>query len=164
MDGYPYTWEKGKGMVNWLEERLDKVLVTEEWRNIVERARVSNLRTRKSDHSILFLGIHESLGRNGVGKRGFQFEMAWLYDEGCREVVQQSWQEGRGQGLQGCIEYCGDRLTRWGGDRYHKYGKQINDLNKEQQRLRGCTDPASLAEFQRLEQLLSRTEAQEDAY
>ncbi|XP_019166962.1 PREDICTED: uncharacterized protein LOC109162734 [Ipomoea nil] len=90
--------------------------------------------------------------------------MAWLYDEGCREVVQQSWQEGRGQGLQSCIEYCGNRLTRWGGDQYHKYGKQINDLNKKQQRLRGCTDPASLAEFQRLEQLLSRTEAQEDAY
>ncbi|XP_019189526.1 PREDICTED: uncharacterized protein LOC109183953 [Ipomoea nil] len=130
MDGYPYTWDKGKGTVKWLEERLDKVLVTEEWRNMVARARVSNLRTRKSEHSALFLGIHESLGRNGPGKRGFRFELAWLYDEGCRDVVEQSWQEGQGQGLQSCIEYCGSRLTRWGGDRYHKYGKQINDLKR----------------------------------
>ncbi|XP_019183730.1 PREDICTED: uncharacterized protein LOC109178648 [Ipomoea nil] len=127
MVGYPYTWEKGKGTVNWMEERLDKVLVTDEWRGMVMGAKVLNLRTRKN-------------------------------------VVEQSWQERRGQGLQNCIQYCGTRLTRWGGDRYHKYGKRINELTREQQRLRGRTDPASLAEFQRLEQLLSCTEAQEDAY
>ncbi|XP_019198916.1 PREDICTED: uncharacterized protein LOC109192676 [Ipomoea nil] len=164
MDGYQYTWENGKGTVDLLEERRDKVLVTNEWRNIVVGARVTNLATRKSDHSALFLGIHESLGRGGAGRRGFRFEIGWLYDEGCRGVVEQSWQEGRGQGLQSCIEYCGARLTRWGGDRYHKYGEQILHLKKEQQRYRGCTDPASLAEFQRLEQLLSHTKTQEDAY
>ncbi|XP_019178340.1 PREDICTED: uncharacterized protein LOC109173555 [Ipomoea nil] len=164
MDGYPYTWEKGKGTIDWIEERLDKVLATDEWRNMVTMARVVNLRTQKSDHSAIFLGIHEPLGTNGTRRRGFRFETAWLYEEGCRGVVEQSWQEGRGQGLQHCIEYCGRRLTRWGGDRHHKYGKQIIDLKKKQQRLRGCTDPASLAEFQSLEQLLCRTEAQEDAY
>ncbi|XP_019150209.1 PREDICTED: uncharacterized protein LOC109147024 [Ipomoea nil] len=142
-----------------MEERLDKVLVTNEWRSMVTGARVVNLRTRKSDHSALFLGIHESFGRSGPGRRGFRFEMAWLHDEGCRDVVEQSWQEGRGQGLQNCIQYCGNRLTRWGGDRYHKYGKRINELTREQQRLRGRTDPVSLAEFQRLEQLLSCTES-----
>ncbi|XP_019172466.1 PREDICTED: uncharacterized protein LOC109167850 [Ipomoea nil] len=141
MNGYPYTWEKGKGTVNWMEERLDKVLVKNERRSMVTGATVMNLRTRKSDHSALFLGIHESFGRSGPVLAG-----------------------GRGQGLQNCIQYCGNRLTRWGGDRYHRYGKQINELTREQQRLRGRTDPASLAEFQRLEQLLSCTEAQEDAY
>ncbi|XP_019199805.1 PREDICTED: uncharacterized protein LOC109193404 [Ipomoea nil] len=37
-------------------------------------------------------------------------------------------------------------------------------LERDQERLRGRTDAASLAEFQRIEELLSRTEAQEDAY
>ncbi|XP_019186580.1 PREDICTED: uncharacterized protein LOC109181284 [Ipomoea nil] len=163
MVGYPYTWEKGKGIVNWMEERLDKVLVTEEWRSMVMGAKVMNLRTRKSDHSALFLGIQDYTSL-GPRRRGFRFEMAWLHDEGCRNVVEQSWQEGRGQGLQNCIQYCGTRLTRWGGDRHHKYGKRIKELTREQHRLRGHTDPASLAEFRRLEQLLSCTEAQEDAY
>ncbi|XP_019186508.1 PREDICTED: uncharacterized protein LOC109181212 [Ipomoea nil] len=163
MVGYPYTWEKGKGTANWMEERLNKVLVTDEWRGMVMGAKVMNLRTRKSDHSALFLGIQDSAGGVGPRRKGFRFEMTWLHDEGCRNVVEQSWQEGRGQGLQNCIQYCGTRLTRWGGDRYHKYGKRINELTREQQRLRGRTDPASLAEFQHLE-LLSCTEAQEDAY
>ncbi|XP_019183638.1 PREDICTED: uncharacterized protein LOC109178457 [Ipomoea nil] len=164
MIGYPYTWEKGKGTANWIEEKLDKVLVTNEWRNIIPHVKVMNLRTRKSDHSAIFFTIQEEIGRDGGRKRGFRFEMAWLYDEGCRSVVEQAWQEGRGQGLQDCVHYCGNRLTRWGGGWFHKYGKQIMRLKRDQQRLRGRTDSASLAEFQRIEQLLSHTEAQEDAY
>ncbi|XP_019151047.1 PREDICTED: uncharacterized protein LOC109147845 [Ipomoea nil] len=148
MVGYPYTWEKGKGTVNWIEERLDKVLVTDGWRNVVPHAKVTNLRTRKSDHSAIFCGINEEVRVNGARRRGFRFEMAWLYDEGCRGVVEQAWDEGRGQGLQECIQYCGNRLTRWGGDRFHKYGRQILMLKKDQERLRGRTDAASLAEFQ----------------
>ncbi|XP_019158834.1 PREDICTED: uncharacterized protein LOC109155667 [Ipomoea nil] len=142
MIGYPYTWEKGKGTANWIEERLDKVLVTNEWRNIIPHVKVMNLRTRKSDHSAIFFTVQEEVGRDGVRRRGFRFEMTWLYDEGCRGVVEQAWQEGRGQGLQGCVQYCGNRLTRWGGDRFHKYGKQIVQLKRDQQRLRGCRSGA----------------------
>ncbi|XP_019199913.1 PREDICTED: uncharacterized protein LOC109193526 [Ipomoea nil] len=122
MIGYPYTWEKGKGTANWIEERLDKVLVTNEWRNIIPHVKVMNLRTRKSDHSAIFFTVQEEVGRDGVRRRGFRFEMTWLYDEGCRGVVEQAWQEGRGQGLQGCVQYCENRLTRWGGDRFHNSG------------------------------------------
>ncbi|XP_019184966.1 PREDICTED: uncharacterized protein LOC109179943 [Ipomoea nil] len=114
LDGYPYTWEKGKGTVNWIEERLDKVLVTDEWRNMggvgLERG--------------VFV-----LRRHGYMRRGVE---EWLSSHGTKE----------------------------GGKVYNT----IIDLRKKQQRLRGCTDPASLAEFQRLEQLLSRIEAHEDAY
>ncbi|XP_019200076.1 PREDICTED: uncharacterized protein LOC109193678 [Ipomoea nil] len=35
MQGYPFTWERGEGTVDWIEERLDKVLVTQEWRDMV---------------------------------------------------------------------------------------------------------------------------------
>ncbi|XP_019166597.1 PREDICTED: uncharacterized protein LOC109162331 [Ipomoea nil] len=164
MEGYQFTWEKGQGTPNWIEEKFDKVLTPNDWRNVVVGARVTNLATRRSDHSALFLGIHDSVGRGGTGKRGFQFEMAWLHDEGCRGVVEESWEEGRSMGLQDCIQYCGDQLSRWGGDRHHKFGNQINTLRKEQQRLHGHTDPTSLAKFQHLEELMSRLEAQEDAY
>ncbi|XP_019173839.1 PREDICTED: uncharacterized protein LOC109169413 [Ipomoea nil] len=106
MQGYPFTWERGKGTTNWIEERLDKVLVSDEWREIVAGARVSNLLTHKSDHSALFLSIHDSVGRGGASKRGFRFENAWLYDEGCRSVVEKAWEEGKDRGLQNCIEFC----------------------------------------------------------
>ncbi|XP_019176340.1 PREDICTED: uncharacterized protein LOC109171740 [Ipomoea nil] len=90
--------------------------------------------------------------------------MAWLYDEGCRAVVAESWEEGKGGGTQSCIKHCGNRLSRWGGDRYHKFGEKIRLLRKGQERLRGCTDPTSLTEYNRLEESLSRLEVQEDVY
>ncbi|XP_019191056.1 PREDICTED: uncharacterized protein LOC109185569 [Ipomoea nil] len=164
MSGYPFTWEKGKGTPNWIEERLDKVLATQDWRELVADANVQNILTRKSDHSALFLGILNLRERRGGLRRGFRFEMAWLHDEGCRAVVEKSWGEGRSRGLQECVTLCGDRLTRWGRDRFHKFGEKILCLRKEQLRLRGCTDPVSLAEFQRLEECLTRVELQEDTY
>ncbi|XP_019186519.1 PREDICTED: uncharacterized protein LOC109181223 [Ipomoea nil] len=129
MSGYPYTWEKGKGTPNWIEERLDKVLATQTWRELVADANVQNILTRKSDHSFLFLGILNLRGRKGVLRRGFRFEMAWLHDKGCREVVESP-----------------------------------GAKKEEQLRLRGCTDPVSLAEFRRLDECLARIELQEDTY
>ncbi|XP_019166706.1 PREDICTED: uncharacterized protein LOC109162458 [Ipomoea nil] len=164
MTGYPFTWEKWKGTPNWIEERLDKVLANQSWRENVPDASVQNILTRKSDHSVLFLGILNLREMTGGLKRGFRFEMAWLHDEGCRDVVEKAWNEGEGRGLQECISLCGNRLTRWGGERFHKFGERMRNLRKEQLRLRGCNDPVSLAEFQRLEECLSRIEAQEDTY
>ncbi|XP_019170442.1 PREDICTED: uncharacterized protein LOC109166013 [Ipomoea nil] len=113
MNGYQFTWEKGRGTSRWIEEKLDKVLATDAWRDIVTRARVTNILMRRSDHSTLFMGIHDSIGR-GRPQRKLRFEMAWLHDEGCRTVVEESWGEGRNGGLQECIVHCGDRLARWG--------------------------------------------------
>ncbi|XP_019176335.1 PREDICTED: uncharacterized protein LOC109171734 [Ipomoea nil] len=140
MQGYPFTWERGEGTVDWIEEKLDKVLVTQEWRDVVREATVLNILTRRSDHSALFLGILNLRERTGGGRRGFRFEMAWLHDEGCRGVVETTWTEGRDRGLQARIELCGNKLLRWGGDRFHKFEEQIKCLRKEQLRLRGHTD------------------------
>ncbi|XP_019184779.1 PREDICTED: uncharacterized protein LOC109179736 [Ipomoea nil] len=164
MEGYRFTWEKGKGTPTCIEERLDKVLASNAWREIVPGARVSNNLMRKSDHSALFLSIHETVPNTRGGRRGFRFEMAWVYDEGCRGVVERSWEEGRSEGIQDCIAYCGNQLSKWGGDRYHKFGEKIMFLRKQQLHLRGRTDLTSLAEFQRLEETLSNMEIQEDTY
>ncbi|XP_019166914.1 PREDICTED: uncharacterized protein LOC109162685 [Ipomoea nil] len=103
-----------------MEERLDKVLATNTWRDSVPGARVTNILTRRSDHSFLFLGIHDPVGRGRTRRKQFRFEMAWVYNEGCRAVVEESWNEKRHDGLHECIAYCGKGLSRWGGDRYHK--------------------------------------------
>ncbi|XP_019179272.1 PREDICTED: uncharacterized protein LOC109174493 [Ipomoea nil] len=105
MTGYPFTWQKGKGTPNWIEERLDKVLTTQGWRDLVPDASVLNILTRKSDHSALFLGILNLRERRGGLGRGFRFEMAWLHDEGCRGVVEKAWEDGRSRGLQECVTF-----------------------------------------------------------
>ncbi|XP_019164365.1 PREDICTED: uncharacterized protein LOC109160532 [Ipomoea nil] len=109
MSSNQFTWQTGKGTPGWIQERLDKVLVTNRWRDIVNGVTVTNQWTRRSDHSAIFMGIRCYGTRRGGGRR-FRFEMAWLYDEGCRAVVAESWEEGRSRGAQSCIAHCGRRV------------------------------------------------------
>jgi len=69
--------------LNWMEERLDKVLVRADWCGLLPNARVTNMLTRTFDHSAFFLGVKgDERATSGV-RRIFRFEMTWVYDEGC---------------------------------------------------------------------------------
>jgi len=102
MRGYQFTWERGRGTAGWLEEKLDKVLATAGWCTMYDKAFVENNLTRTSDHSAIFLCVRPPEQRLGEGSRSFRFEMAWLHDEGCREVVENAWAAGRPNGLVSC--------------------------------------------------------------
>ncbi|XP_019151915.1 PREDICTED: uncharacterized protein LOC109148635 [Ipomoea nil] len=140
MRGYQFTWEKSKGTNNWIEERLDKVLATASWGDVNPHAE------RRRGH------------------RGFRFEMAWLLDEGCREVVETAWHDRRTEGLLNCQQYCGHSLMRWGGDHFHKFGDRIKRIRAKQEAIRHRRDPDALTEFQSLEIQLTQLEAQEDTF
>ncbi|XP_019167632.1 PREDICTED: uncharacterized protein LOC109163334 [Ipomoea nil] len=96
MRGHQYTWEKSRGTDNWIEERLDKVLATADWCGLNNHVDVENIIARPSDHSALFLSMDVPNIHGGRLARRFRFEMAWLQDEGCREVVTTAWQGGMG--------------------------------------------------------------------
>ncbi|XP_019161429.1 PREDICTED: uncharacterized protein LOC109158065 [Ipomoea nil] len=155
MRGHQFTWEKSRGKSNRLEERLDKVLATAEWCGLNGQAGVENILTRKSDHSILFLSIDAIRVHERRGPRGFKFEMAWLQDTGCRDVVESAWQSGKDEGLLNCQQYCRERLMRWGRDRFHQSGRRISELKKRQGAIRNRRDPAALAEIQTIDDQLA---------
>ncbi|XP_019190001.1 PREDICTED: uncharacterized protein LOC109184455 [Ipomoea nil] len=90
--------------------------------------------------------------------------MAWVHDDGCREVVETAWQDGRDRGLLNCQQYCGGRLMRWGGKHKNQFGDLIKCLRKEQDALRHRRDSADLAEFRRIEVMLGQVEVQEDVF
>ena len=53
--GHPFTWEKGRGTDKWIEEKLDRIMVTKLWLDLFSSARAWNLQASYSDHSPLFL-------------------------------------------------------------------------------------------------------------
>ncbi|XP_019155241.1 PREDICTED: uncharacterized protein LOC109152119 [Ipomoea nil] len=114
MLGYPFTWEGGRGTVDWVEERLDRVVTDVEWLAGNDKARLYNIQTLNSNHSALFLDIYSTHG--AVQLRSFRFENAWLLDDGCREVVVGEWTHSAGQHLQYRHVSCGRGLKRWGAN------------------------------------------------
>lgn len=55
MLGHKFTWERGRGTNHCVEERLDKEVVSPNWRDLFVDASVMNLHATTSDHSAIYL-------------------------------------------------------------------------------------------------------------
>ncbi|XP_031126982.1 uncharacterized protein LOC116029213 [Ipomoea triloba] len=139
--GYPFTWERGRGTREWVEERLDRVVAEERWCEGHLQARVYNIHTDTSDHSALLLDSCPQLEPRRRRSQ-FRFENAWLLDDGCKGVVEGAWEELAGVGFQERLRGCGVQLRRWGGDKHHRYiarpGKCVLATEAKQHWLRGA--------------------------
>lgn len=90
LEGYQYTWSRGKGTIHAIEERIDRALVSIEWMDIFPKATLTTLLTRISDHSPLLLNLDGSTPSKKHST--FRFENSWLLEDSLQE---QLWTVGR---------------------------------------------------------------------
>lgn len=73
--GFQFTWARGRGTSRWVQVKLERVLVTGEWRDLFLMARAWSLEGSSSDHMPLLLVT------NLMGMRRFRkmphFENSW---------------------------------------------------------------------------------------
>ncbi|XP_021603808.1 uncharacterized protein LOC110608826 [Manihot esculenta] len=69
MGGYPFTWEHGKDSDHWIEEKLDRVLVSNGWRYKFPYAQAYTLDITTSDHLPIFLEGDNEFGGSVEGLR-----------------------------------------------------------------------------------------------
>ncbi|XP_019164257.1 PREDICTED: uncharacterized protein LOC109160418 [Ipomoea nil] len=74
MRGGRFTWEKGRGTEEWVEERLDRAVATTEWIDMHDDVVVHNLFTRSSDHRAILVNLDIEPVR--AAHRSFKFESA----------------------------------------------------------------------------------------
>ena len=92
--GPEFTWSRRLGTRGWVQERLDRALVSPNWTSLFPQVRMYNVASYSSDHNMLILKAIPPKGRNKRGKRLFRFEAMWLKEDKCDEVVKEAW--GRG--------------------------------------------------------------------
>lgn len=83
--GYQFTWERSRGTPAWVEEKLDRIMVTDTWLEIFAEVHVESIMCSYSDHLPLFMQPVRSTCT--IRRRRFQFENAWLKEGRCREIV-----------------------------------------------------------------------------
>lgn len=59
--GCEYTWEKARGMPEWIRERLYRGLVNQSWRQLFPNATVQVLEVPTSDHLPLLLQLNTQI-------------------------------------------------------------------------------------------------------
>uniref|UniRef100_A0A8I6XHE9 Reverse transcriptase domain-containing protein n=1 Tax=Hordeum vulgare subsp. vulgare TaxID=112509 RepID=A0A8I6XHE9_HORVV len=138
--GDKFTWRNhNKEIHSYICERLDRVTANAEWCGKFPGFSVVHERPRHSDHRPLVINTMGDAGRSGGGggDRGFRFEAWWLQEEGCAEVIQEAWEEGKAEGcsVAQSMRKVACRMRRW-----HKeeIGELAGRLKRAQTDLERC--------------------------
>ena len=58
MHDYNFTWRRGIGTVDWMEEKIDRAVITRSWLDLFPTAQLHNLGFFTFDHAILEVKLH----------------------------------------------------------------------------------------------------------
>ena len=146
MEGFQFTWEKSRGTPDWIEERLDRAMVTQTWLSRFSNSIVYGMEEFESDHIPLFLDTRY-LGKT-YRQRRFRFENNWLNEPGCGDVIMSSWESSIGQTIQYRLSACGRALAAWGASSNGNLRQRIAYCKQKMAQLREKRDVKSLEEFE----------------
>ncbi|KAL8106281.1 hypothetical protein AgCh_029900 [Apium graveolens] len=107
--GTKFTWERSRGQINWVQERLERGLANQDWCNMFPMTEVKVLEVATSDHLPLFLQLNKHVYTPKA--RQFRFENVWLKEKDCVNVVKNSWDSMEGQGANGELS-GGEKLQK----------------------------------------------------
>ncbi|XP_074355726.1 uncharacterized protein LOC141695374 [Apium graveolens] len=136
--GEKYTWEKPRGKANWVQERLDRGLATQQWRNLFHLAEVRVLEVATSDHLPLYLQLNKQV--YVPRRKRFQFENIWIKEKDCFNLVKDSWEHTAGKPILEKMSYCALRLEEWGGGISHEFNQQLLECRKNLRKFRAHRD------------------------
>ncbi|KAK6128869.1 hypothetical protein DH2020_037386 [Rehmannia glutinosa] len=129
-DGDFFTWVNRRSGDEMIFERLDRFFTTLTWRLMYPCAKVTNLEFYSSDHRAIWLQLRFE-GReasDGLRQkaRQFRFEKYWTFEDDCKQIIEQVWRDGNGDGtLMNRIERCKVELQTWVGVKFKSLPKKL---------------------------------------
>uniref|UniRef100_A0A803QSW0 Reverse transcriptase domain-containing protein n=1 Tax=Cannabis sativa TaxID=3483 RepID=A0A803QSW0_CANSA len=146
LQGYPFTWEKGRNSDNWIEERLDKALVNNGWLNLFSQASLFNLKVSTSDNCPLLLVFQGTVSLTTFSS--FRFENAWLREPMCKVLVESCWVGSGNCTIQEKIRHCKEVLGKWGKDITGSFKKRIAECKAQIGNSKWGRDPVSIQQHE----------------
>ncbi|XP_019166935.1 PREDICTED: uncharacterized protein LOC109162705 [Ipomoea nil] len=143
--GHQFTWVRSRGMSNMVEEKLDRILVTENWLSMFEGATACSLVSPYSDHLPLLVTPIFTV-HSGRRKR-FLFDNMWLREDKCREIVAHTWDRTVGFDVLAQIESCSRDIWRWGKVYNREFARKIEVCKSRMDLLRIRRDEDSMVEY-----------------
>lgn len=136
--GEKFTWEKSRGMSGWVQERLDRGVATQSWKNLFPDATVKVLDVAPSDHLPLNLQLNRQV--YVLKTKRFRFENNWIREKDCLQVVKNSWGSTVGEDILSRISFCCLKLEEWGGGVNQEFKLKLIDCRKKLRELRSRRD------------------------
>jgi exonuclease III len=134
--GPKYTWNNGRGGIEFTKERLDRAVANGIGVNCINEMEVVIGVTLCSDHLPLFLIMKDRHSKH-KHLRKFRYEAGWDLHAKCRELIANSWEVDRPNGadpwdqLGGKMDECRNSLIRWQHDEIEKPHRLFVEQTKQ---------------------------------
>lgn len=143
--GCQYTWEKSRGIPYWIQERLDRGLANQHWRQMFPNAEAQVLEVSTSDHLPILLQLNMQVY---VAKsRKFRFENVWIWDADCLNLVQDSFSTAGVENILDKTEYCCLKLDEWGGGKLKEWSQRIKSCRWDMRKYRSRRDNVGVQKY-----------------
>jgi len=154
-----YTWTNRRADGSFTRERLDRAMANSEWCILFPSFSVLTMAARTSDHSPILVSFSpRQLDRQGHGpvRRGFKFEVSWMSDVECGDVINTAWSNGNtdeipSKGIQRRLLSCQRALLSWSGQKYGKVEDDIKRKSKQLAALQRNESPALAVQIKSLQ-------------
>ncbi|XVE78961.1 hypothetical protein DITRI_Ditri14bG0020400 [Diplodiscus trichospermus] len=114
LKGHRFTWERGRGTEQFVEERLERCLVNMAWMELFPDATLTCLLAPVSDHNPIEL-CTELRVHNMKGWK-FRFENSWLQENEFSTIVKRSWEQAVDVEFMQKLQICSNDMDKWGRD------------------------------------------------
>ncbi|CAN0920359.1 hypothetical protein LINGRAHAP2_LOCUS32003 [Linum grandiflorum] len=115
--GEPFTWNNCQDRDRFIRIRLDRALSNVAWRNAYDRALVYHESDIGSDHRPIYINC---LGLSRKSKCPFRFDVRWLSNTECNEIILNAWNSGHSSSDQ--MTSCQSSLSSWARNKYRAKG------------------------------------------
>ena len=116
--GVKYTWSNGWFGDEFTKERLDRVVVNSEWRNLWVDSEVQVLANRSSDHHPILVQLNANKEFGYWRGKPFRVETTWAMRPDFKEVIKTGWTAGinrrnKWANVKGKLEQCKKTIQVW---------------------------------------------------
>lgn len=123
LTGGLFTWEKGRGTGNWVQERLDRAFATRDWWTKFPLCKLAVITTPVSDHDAIFLDFMEVAVPKKVFR--FKFENTWLKEPSFIREVAGYWESIPTSHLLPKLNSVSRYMEKWGRNFFNKFKEKV---------------------------------------
>ncbi|KAF2310952.1 hypothetical protein GH714_018740 [Hevea brasiliensis] len=144
--GSRFTWSNKHQVPSRVMERIDKVVVSLEWKMLFPYCQLFHDKLLASDHRPLVLVL---LSKVRKPRRTFNFDLRWTTSNNCDRVVAQAWQQvDSTEPFQTKLMECRRMLSSWSAQEFGNARWRIQELSKQLDMLQSY--PRGISSLKRL--------------
>lgn len=127
------TWHNRQYKRGYIHECLDRYVSNDKWAALFPQEVVHVREFSKSNHWPITLNLEEQIVSLGKPRKRFRFEVYWLKDSECVEIVRSAWlgialTSNSLITLTSSLEACGKSLDNWSKVKFDSITKSMKTI------------------------------------